>query len=368
MKKISILTSIVAAVILLASCTGKQQFSIVGETDNAALEGKMAYLVPVTTLTAVDSTVVTNGKITFKGEVELGSEYVAYLVVDEQSVATFIVEFGNIKVDIDDSEVGGTALNTQLNEFYDELDIDEFQEELDGLYADYRTAPTPELRAEAERLYDSVEAVMNNNIRAKARELYNRNPYNILGAYAVSLIADMYDITYAELNELLEGADPIVAEYEPIVKTRERLECVEKTSVGKHYTDVDGIIMASGEMGKLSDLIDGRLTIVDFWASWCGPCRAEIQDNLVPLYKKYGKKGLNIVGLDVWDKLDKHAQAVENLNIAYPQIIDTTRTATNFYGVRAIPQIILIGPDGTILARDLRGAAIEEAVVKALGK
>ncbi|MCR4659844.1 MAG: AhpC/TSA family protein [Bacteroidales bacterium] len=366
MKKTAFLTVVAAATLAFCSCTDKQQFNIIGETDNTALDGKTAYLVPVTSRDAADSTVVANGKFIFKGKVE--SPYVAYLVVDGQNIASCIVEPGNIKVDIDDGEVEGTPLNDKLDEFIDKLDLDEYQEELNGLYADYRTAPNAAMRAQAEHLYDSVEAVMNSNIKREAKNVYDNNRNNILGAYAVSLIADMYDITYAELSELLEGADPIITEYEPVAKTVERLQCVENTSAGKHYTDVEGIMMATGQTGKLSDLIDGRLTLVDFWASWCGPCRAEINDNLVPLYKKYGKKGLNIVGLDVWDKIDKHAEAVQNLGITYPQLIDTTRTATNTYGVRSIPQIMLIGPDGTIIARDLRGAAIEEAVVKALAK
>ena len=79
------------------------------------------------------------------------------------------------------------------------------------------------------------------------------------------------------------------------------------------------------------------------------------------------------MGLNVWERGDRatreaaHQKVMADLGITYPQLVDSTRTATDTYGVRGIPQIMLIGPDGTILARDLRGAAIEEAIVKALG-
>ena len=94
----------------------------------------------------------------------------------------------------------------------------------------------------------------------------------------------------------------------------------------------------------------------------------------MPLWKKYRNKGLVIVGLNVWERGDAearkaaHEQVMSDLGITYPQLVDSTLTATDTYGVNGIPEIMLIGPDGTILARGLRGTAIEEAIKEALKK
>ena len=78
-------------------------------------------------------------------------------------------------------------------------------------------------------------------------------------------------------------------------------------------------------------------------------------------------KGLNIIGVDVWDKVENHKEAVQKLGIAYPQLIDTTGTATEQYGIVGIPAILLLDRNGIIVKRDLRGDDIEAAVVAALG-
>ena len=105
--------------------------------------------------------------------------------------------------------------------------------------------------------------------------------------------------------------------------------------------------------------------MIDFWASWCGPCRAEIP-NIAEMHKKYADKGVVVIGLNVWDKPDAQRKTIETMNMTWLQLADTTKVATDTYGVNGIPQIMLIGKDGTILARDLRGEAIEVAIVEAL--
>ena len=260
--------------------------------------------------------------------------------------------------------------------------LNEYLDELPGRQDELRyvlTANAPETK-DNDFTWDDFQARCNNELVAVYGNFVNRalqltQKYyegrvpecGELTDYDRETLAEFKDVK-ERLEQLLEGASDMVRNYAPVDRRLAQLRAVEETSVGKHYTDLQG------DDGKLSDLVDGRLALVDFYASWCGPCRAEIRDNLVPLWKKYQSKGLVIVGLNVWERGDRatreaaHQKVMADLGITYPQLVDSTRTATDTYGVRGIPQIMLIGPDGTILARDLRGAAIEEAVVKALGK
>ena len=86
------------------------------------------------------------------------------------------------------------------------------------------------------------------------------------------------------------------------------------------------------------------------------------------MHKKYADKGLVVIGLNVWDKPEAQQKAIETMNMTWLQLADTTRveTAADIYGINGIPQIMLIGKDGVIAARDLRGEAIEAAIIEAL--
>jgi thiol-disulfide isomerase/thioredoxin len=109
------------------------------------------------------------------------------------------------------------------------------------------------------------------------------------------------------------------------------------------------------------------VAVVDFWASWCGPCRQEITDCLKPLYEQYADSGLVIVGVGVWDKMEDFERAVMDLSISYTQIIDTTKTVPTLYGFNSIPQLFLIDRDGTLLG-NYRGEELVREVEKALKK
>jgi thiol-disulfide isomerase/thioredoxin len=111
----------------------------------------------------------------------------------------------------------------------------------------------------------------------------------------------------------------------------------------------------------------GKYVYIDMWASWCAPCCEEIP-NIAEMHKKYADKGLVVIGLNVWDKPEAQQKAIETMNMTWLQLADTTRveTAADIYGINGIPQIMLIGKDGVILARDLRGDAIEAAIIDAL--
>ena len=375
MKKINAIICAAAFLALMASCGGKNQFTINGTVDIPELEGQKLYMLDVTNAASsescseapgpVDSVIVTNGKFTFSGTVEepwmaaIGGPDLPYFLY-------VVVEPGNIVIKND--SLGGTTLNDRMYAYHNGLNLDDIESQMQEYLPLYYSAPNAQERAAVERVLDSLDALGNARILEANWKLYHENEDNLLAVTAMENIIQAGEFTYSELDSIVKTATSAVANNATVQKKLEQLRAIDATSAGKHYTDIQGVD------GKLSDLIDGKLALVDFYASWCGPFRNEIRDNLMPLWKKYQKKGLVIVGLNVWERGDAaarkaaHEKVMADLGITYPQLVDSTRTATDTYGVMGIPQIMLIGPDGTILARDLRGAAIEEAIINALCK
>ena len=124
---------------------------------------------------------------------------------------------------------------------------------------------------------------------------------------------------------------------------------------------------SDGKEVKFSDFVgNGKYVLVDFWASWCGPCRREIP-NIKDVYEKYKGDKFNVLGVAVWDDPQASKEAMDLLEINWDVILNAQQLPTDLYGIEGIPQIMLFGPDGTILKKDLRGPAVEAAVKEALG-
>ena len=124
----------------------------------------------------------------------------------------------------------------------------------------------------------------------------------------------------------------------------------------------------SGEEFALSQL-KGNVVLIDFWASWCGPCRRE-NPNVLKVYNKYHDKGFEILGVSLDKKKDRWLAAIKKDGLPWHQISDLKgwqNKVANDFGVRSIPHTILIGKDGKIIARGLRGRALEAKLAELLG-
>ena len=362
---------LIAAALLTAVCACNRGYTILGEIPVEEFNGETVYLVNVNDGTPMDSAIILDGLFQMKGNVK--DCQIAYLVTTKgmnRYMSNIVLEKGTIHINLVNDSLSGTPMNDLFfHSFTDDTVATALKKQLEACMGKYYTAVTPEEQVSAAAEYNVLQSQLDAHNLAVNRKVYEQNKENIIGAFALTQLADCdKDMNYNTLDSIMNQSGEAVSGFEPLQVLRKKLFNIANTSEGKKYVDIDGIDYATGEATKLSAMLNTeQVTLIDFWASWCGPCRREISENLVRLYNKYNKKGLNIIGIDVWDKIPDHNKAVEDLGITYPQLIDTTRTATDNYGVDGIPTILLFDKDGTILKRNLRGEALEPAIVEALG-
>lgn len=242
--------------------------------------------------------------------------------------------------------------------------VEDFNSQVAALQAD-STLSAEEMSAKMQEAYDAVSA----ELVSDGLEMIRKYPSGTLAVTVLQNVASvMEENQLAEALGMLEGA-ALEDEY---VKSLVALnDAKQATAEGKMFTDFTVVQDPADSLGSkvsLSDFVGkGKYVLVDFWASWCGPCKAEIP-NIAAVYEKYKGEDFDVLSIAVWDDPADTKVSAKEHGVVWNQIINAQQVPTDLYGIEGIPHIILFGPDGTILKRNLRGEDIESAVAEALGR
>ena len=332
MKRLVILA---LAALALLSCTDRK-YSIVAEfPSNVVEDGQIFQLINYDNDEVIDSVTAMNNRICFEGKVAM--PYAVALKSPSGGYLPLVLESGTILID-SMGNVSGTPSNETMLAMKAEMSA-------------VRSDATLTREEKALRMTNVLDST------------FEANRENAVGYFLFLDIMEQKN--KAELDSLLTVL-PAMYSNSVIVTNRVKfLTQLELTAEGQPFADFT-LTAEDGTEQKLSDYVGhGEYVLVDFWASWCGPCRREMP-TVKDIFAKYNGQGLKILGVAVNDEVEDTQKAIEDLGIEWSVISDVQGKTLDLYGISGIPHLILFAPDGTIVSRGARGEGLKAIVDEAM--
>jgi peroxiredoxin len=375
MKKIVLSVCIIAGI---AACNQKPEgYTVTGNLTGDVENGTQVFLRTVgenNQPVDVDTAKVENGQFTFSGTAE--SPDLNYIFIDQlPGYAPVILENGEIeftaqKDSLGMAEVTGTRQNEIFADYMEQSK--ELTQQARSIQEDMQQASINKDTATANSLRDEMMELQE-EYKSFELDYIENHPDALISALLIGNAVGSGAVSTEEAQAMYDKLSPEIKKTKAAATVQERLEAqkqsevnTKNTSVGAKAPEFTAPTPDGGELA-LNDAL-GKVTLVDFWAAWCKPCRAE-NPNVVKVYEKYHDKGLNIVGVSLDRTEEAWKKAIEDDGLTWQHVSHVAYfndPIAKLYNVDAIPAAFLLDENGVIVAKNLRGPALEEKVAEML--